>query len=500
MPTNDVSAPHPQHTYAANAARLSCLLPPPPRLDIVAVSTSPSPLNGPHASRTRPAPLLPLPAVHTTSATRVRMAKLARTYDERPSNVQINPLAWITRQRRCAASTAAASPVISSGPRRGCFNPDLKITRRMLGVHLVVLRPRRARPITTGYLLCKPVDPSGFQGATVAEEFGIATRVRRLIYKYSIFPNQSLQMPQIAKRTIHSVDTSNDPEVIRQLLRPFGLTPNATTRLDEISVLHRCQIIDLYQRKRPSTKPNFICFPASLGVSADTSRLRISPPNAFPALTYVAIHPSQRYLDFPQRFIVGRRIKCTDQSRIADQYFCGAPRELPQASVMSCQHSDDCAVLGARAEFTSAVAYMYEVILHRLPNVKNLHILFCDNLGGSQGHVVKDVVLCKRRDCQNSSAHMIHEYIDHAYVKHLSRGNDFKAPDLCILMNGYIANHETALWSETISLLLERGGSKSVYGQRRIVCPARLRPFTRLRGTSDLRTHLGKQSMGLTGE
>ncbi|KAK7013391.1 hypothetical protein R3P38DRAFT_3206671 [Favolaschia claudopus] len=80
MPSNDVSAPHPQHTYAANAARLSCLLPPPPRLDIVAVSTSPSPLNDPHASRTRPAPLLPL---HTTSATRVRMAKLARTYDER---------------------------------------------------------------------------------------------------------------------------------------------------------------------------------------------------------------------------------------------------------------------------------------------------------------------------------------------------------------------------------------------------------------------------------
>ncbi|KAK7020862.1 hypothetical protein R3P38DRAFT_3358062 [Favolaschia claudopus] len=83
MPSNDVSAPHPQHTYAANAARLSCLLPPPPRLDNVAVSTSPSPLNDPHASRTRPAPLLPLPAVHTTSATRVRMAKLARTYDER---------------------------------------------------------------------------------------------------------------------------------------------------------------------------------------------------------------------------------------------------------------------------------------------------------------------------------------------------------------------------------------------------------------------------------
>ncbi|KAK6992057.1 hypothetical protein R3P38DRAFT_3437913 [Favolaschia claudopus] len=187
MPSNDVSAPHPQHTYAA---RLSCLLPPPPRLDIVAVSTSPSPLNGPHASRPRPAPLLPLPAVHTTSATRVRMAKLARTYDERlgrrvavklqstsdcpesavitptqlpqnppsappyihksPSNVQINPLAWITRQRRCAASTAAASPLISSGPRRGCFNPDLKITRRMLGVHLVVLRPRRARPCAVG--------------------------------------------------------------------------------------------------------------------------------------------------------------------------------------------------------------------------------------------------------------------------------------------------------------------------------------------------------------
>ncbi|KAK6971403.1 hypothetical protein R3P38DRAFT_2813900 [Favolaschia claudopus] len=60
------------------------------------------------------------------------------------------------------------------------------------------------------------------------------------------------------------------------------------------------------------------------------------------------------------------------------------------------------------------------------------------------------------RDCRNSSAHMIHEYIDHACVKHLSRRNDFQAPDLCILMNGYTANHETALWSETIRLFLER--------------------------------------------
>ncbi|KAK6971421.1 hypothetical protein R3P38DRAFT_3379769 [Favolaschia claudopus] len=205
MPSNDVSAPHPQHTYAANAARLSCLLPPPPRLDIVAVSTLPLTAQRPACISYRPAPLLPLPPVHTTSATRVRMGKVSENLRRksscsrrltgpnppslpqrnspripllhlhtfinramlpfRPSNVQTNPLAWITRQRRCAASTAA-SPVISSGLRRGCFNPDfLEITRRMLGVHLVVLRPRRARPITTGYLLCKPVDPSGFQGA-----------------------------------------------------------------------------------------------------------------------------------------------------------------------------------------------------------------------------------------------------------------------------------------------------------------------------------------------
>ncbi|KAK6996261.1 hypothetical protein R3P38DRAFT_3371209 [Favolaschia claudopus] len=190
MPSNDVSAPHPQHTYAANAARLSCLLPPPPRLDIVAPAcisyppgaaaaaagrahdvsnsspygkvsenlrrksscsrrlTAPNPPSLPQ----RNSPRIPLLHLHTF-INRVMLPF-------RPSNVQINPLAWITRQRRCAASTAAASPVISSGPRRGCFNPDLKITRRMLGVHLVVLRPRRAR-----YLLCKPVDPSGFQGA-----------------------------------------------------------------------------------------------------------------------------------------------------------------------------------------------------------------------------------------------------------------------------------------------------------------------------------------------
>ncbi|KAK6972038.1 hypothetical protein R3P38DRAFT_3136976, partial [Favolaschia claudopus] len=78
-------------------------------------------------------------------------------------------------------------------------------------------------------------------------------------------------------RTIHSVDTSNDPEAIQQLLRSFGLTPNATTRLDEISVLHRCQIIDLYQRKRPLNKAELYllsCEPRCLGCAKTDNVLR----------------------------------------------------------------------------------------------------------------------------------------------------------------------------------------------------------------------------------
>ncbi|KAK6972272.1 hypothetical protein R3P38DRAFT_3134592 [Favolaschia claudopus] len=364
-------------------------------------------------------------------------------------------------------------------------------------------------------------------------------RCRRVWYCNSDCQKAHHSEHKLFCKTIHSVDASNDPEVIQQLLGPFRSTSNATTRLDEISVLHRCQIIDLYQRKRPLNKAELYllsCEPRCLGCAKTDNVLRmeanlsgqdrVQTLKPCPRCMMVFFCDGHRSSEvdlhrdtssdngFASECNLSRQIRLDSEFRLLmpsphlhmwrfiprqDIWISlkglswdaalSAPIRAALPTDTSVEHLAGCLrlvsclastvmtvlyalefclgptvascstltihVLGARAEFTSAVTYMYEAILHRLPNVKNLHILFCDNLGGSQGHVVKDVVLCK--DCQNSSAHMIHEYIDHAYVKHLSRGTDFKAPDLCILMNGYIANHETDLWSETIRLLLERG-------------------------------------------
>ncbi|KAJ7730213.1 hypothetical protein B0H14DRAFT_2999187 [Mycena olivaceomarginata] len=113
-------------------------------------------------------------------------------------------------------------------------------------------------------------------------------------------------------------------------------------------------------------------------------------------------------------------------------------------------------VLGSRAEFDPAVVYMYETMLHRIPSLTNLHIIFCDNLASATRHVIRDVVICL--DCQKRSASIVHEYVGKNYVDHVrSEGPAFQSPDLCILMSGYIANNETTLWSQTIQILLERG-------------------------------------------
>ncbi|KAJ7787623.1 hypothetical protein B0H14DRAFT_2952437, partial [Mycena olivaceomarginata] len=110
-------------------------------------------------------------------------------------------------------------------------------------------------------------------------------------------------------------------------------------------------------------------------------------------------------------------------------------------------------VLGSNAEFDHAVVCMYETIMHRIPNLINLHIVFCDIKLGASRHASRDVTLCE--DCQQRSASLVHEYIGKNYVDHVRSGT-FQMPDLCILMNGYIANNETALWSQTIDILLKQ--------------------------------------------
>ncbi|KAJ7712558.1 hypothetical protein B0H14DRAFT_3018251 [Mycena olivaceomarginata] len=106
-------------------------------------------------------------------------------------------------------------------------------------------------------------------------------------------------------------------------------------------------------------------------------------------------------------------------------------------------------VLGSNAEFDHAVVCMYETIMHRIPNLINLHIVFCDIKLGVSRHASRDVTLCQ--DCQQRSASLVHEYIGNMFAV-----ETFQMPDLCILMNGYIANNETALWSQTIDILLQQ--------------------------------------------
>ncbi|KAJ7250930.1 hypothetical protein C8J57DRAFT_1238799 [Mycena rebaudengoi] len=103
-------------------------------------------------------------------------------------------------------------------------------------------------------------------------------------------------------------------------------------------------------------------------------------------------------------------------------------------------------VLGSGAEFDPAVVHMYEAIFHRIPSLTNLHV-------GMTLSPEKQLPV----DCQERSASMVLEYVGEEYLDHVySEGTAFQSPDLCVLMNGYIANNEPTRWSQTIQILLQR--------------------------------------------
>ncbi|KAJ7190580.1 hypothetical protein GGX14DRAFT_507204 [Mycena pura] len=112
-------------------------------------------------------------------------------------------------------------------------------------------------------------------------------------------------------------------------------------------------------------------------------------------------------------------------------------------------------ILGATAEeITSAM--VFEEILHRLPDVKTLKLLFCgpEISGGRMPRVISMDTCpeCTRRGRKRVHEHTADTY--HGYVD--SQGTKFAPPDLAIAFNSGASQESTHTWPPTFKVLVAR--------------------------------------------
>ncbi|KAJ6580604.1 hypothetical protein B0H10DRAFT_2098727 [Mycena sp. CBHHK59/15] len=116
-------------------------------------------------------------------------------------------------------------------------------------------------------------------------------------------------------------------------------------------------------------------------------------------------------------------------------------------------------MLGSPPDFDPSIAYMYEAILHRVPGVQILNILFC---GPAVAGIVSPPPGARsvlRENCYPKGGTIFHHYVTSRnyedYVR--SEGAAFEPPDLCIATNSFIATNDPARWRSTIKMLVARG-------------------------------------------
>ncbi|KAJ7670930.1 hypothetical protein DFH06DRAFT_1179205 [Mycena polygramma] len=119
-------------------------------------------------------------------------------------------------------------------------------------------------------------------------------------------------------------------------------------------------------------------------------------------------------------------------------------------------------ILGGPPDFDPSIAYMYETILHRVPNVQILNIVFCSpalralvTVPRIAKSVVKEVDAC--RACLPSGGTIFHHYVTKNYDDYVrSEGASFERPDLAIGTNCFLTTTDPELWRRTIKLLVAR--------------------------------------------
>ncbi|KAF8184587.1 hypothetical protein K438DRAFT_1766274 [Mycena galopus ATCC 62051] len=134
-------------------------------------------------------------------------------------------------------------------------------------------------------------------------------------------------------------------------------------------------------------------------------------------------------------------------------------------------------ILGAPPEFDPSIAYLYDTILHHVPNVQFLNIVFCSPVVAGIVHVpriarsvIKEMDACRQvsftgPDCSSDqqwrSANAVPEegqssiiinYED--YVQ--SEGAAFHPPDLAVATNCFLTTTDPELWRRTIKMLVAR--------------------------------------------
>ncbi|KDR82069.1 hypothetical protein GALMADRAFT_90606 [Galerina marginata CBS 339.88] len=133
---------------------------------------------------------------------------------------------------------------------------------------------------------------------------------------------------------------------------------------------------------------------------------------------------------------------------------------------LECLHSDDAwtkkstlkiHIIGATDKELNNQA-LFEEILHRLPLVKAMEILFCgpelkDMTGPNPSQ--SDQSTCS--DCTGSERKWIHRYQPTTYHEYVaSEGSSYSEPDLAVAFNAACSLIEARTWQPTVTLLVQR--------------------------------------------
>ncbi|KDR78140.1 hypothetical protein GALMADRAFT_155137 [Galerina marginata CBS 339.88] len=111
-------------------------------------------------------------------------------------------------------------------------------------------------------------------------------------------------------------------------------------------------------------------------------------------------------------------------------------------------------VLGAAAKETLA-SQMFEEILHRLPLVKTLKLMFCGpELEGITGQFSKSMEMDTCPECSRNGRRRIHDHHPQTYHHYIS-SQIYTKPDLAVAFNSGCSQEDVELWKETLNALVQ---------------------------------------------
>ncbi|KAJ7486995.1 hypothetical protein FB451DRAFT_1026054 [Mycena latifolia] len=112
-------------------------------------------------------------------------------------------------------------------------------------------------------------------------------------------------------------------------------------------------------------------------------------------------------------------------------------------------------MIGYPADFSPDISHICEVLLHRLPSLQILTLLFCGSAVAGMALplpgvmcIIRELDACRYCDLPIPGRN----YED--YVR--GEGASFEPPDLCVAANAFLTTNDPAQWRRTIKLLIAR--------------------------------------------